>query len=1263
MIKSILNLKSILFAIVVGCVALIMPKSSTGNSASASSDKTVNLQNGNCAQKTQTAVLMFADEESDEGLSEQDLEELAKYEEGIEKHELNDKDEFEGIGAAEGFETVLDGKEEDFKSLGILSEVQDAVNKAKMYHNMKQTLPDLKKTFQDLRDAQEYHDKTVEYLQQSHECIISYLSPHYKNPGQAWFGNGGIFGKGTVYRHYDPEKKRSDSSASIGLYDDECPDDAEHLCYIEKLESTEYKSGIIGLLSGYYNEGKDQDALQETKTYLKEGEEEVKTKTEETEENAYTAQVEVESDEISEPQGKEVYVSRRNDPDLMDKDDANGSEVVPDLDEMKDIKEADSEEADENTKDPKAAEALEEETRKSHLMNWVWGAQVASDVSDDLNSENPSFGVRIKKFPLWNDQKEFYDQYIDGKYDNIRDYMGKAPMPDALLTAATSINDIFGYEPIVITDALGNEKAKVEADEIRSAIGDALSALDMSEFEKKDNSKSVIDKIIATENKTLEDLKAKHEQKLANLTAKKERLQQQLSDVNNDLSDSNDKINEDSATVASSSNTDRTTEKNKEYSDKVQGLYNTPVDVEKSPMNEKFKEEKKDSDVNKDTAKKDRDTELKAVKNKELRSKLLADELKNVKEEIENERREFVKTYSEAEENLRGTFNAKVEEADVVLVKDSDVLAKMEEAIGKASKVLSSQYGEEIALPVVAASLSGKMISCLREEAAKIAEETKAKMDGLKEDESLYYGGVYKVAPTFCHLRSSQMSCDDKVVINDKVQNLHGKMIDDMKKISTCSVEGVPSAPIAEKVFDKMCDDVKCLEPEISHDEQDLTNYFVGALSLQEDLKAPTPPVGFSSAPARDIFHFDLEDYDAMEKYYEDEEDLDNNADITITADGFLNSKLEMPLIWKYVLRRHTYGQKQFDLTRLLGNSEFGDDVRGDPDKSYIRSGIFPCYIDNSVVDVSQMLRATGNGFRLVLEVSNFGYTINMTPDKHLYGKVPCRGFSIRGGKVIDYAVDASPPGGKTGDAKGLISETSELGSVLAYVPDGKINVMDFFKGKSTEKAAIKRKLTFNASLQKAIGIISKSEDINDDKEKEALFYLANRSLFDRNQFGDYLNQSEQEALAHEGLMKIENQIGEIRQQLRDMFAETDIVITDDFDLLNEKDYKAAADTLDEQKGIYLNQAETKIQTVKGFTDLVKSRTENLLHSIKVLESDPEEIVQLNGSEDLNELADKIKNKTADNAVGDKYEDERPAAQERRLRQLLPPYCGVHPYK
>ena len=122
------------------------------------------------------------------------------------------------------------------------------------------------------------------------------------------------------------------------------------------------------------------------------------------------------------------------------------------------------------------------------------------------------------------------------------------------------------------------------------------------------------------------------------------------------------------------------------------------------------------------------------------------------------------------------------------------------------------------------------------------------------------------------------------------------------------------------------------------------------------------------------------------------------------------------------------------------------------------------------------------------------------------------------------------------------------------------------------------------------------------------------------------------------------------------------MVISDDFDLLNEEDYKQAADALDEQKGVYMNKAQKEITKVKGFTETVKNRSEKLLHSLAVLSADSDEIVQINGDEDISELAAKVKNRAADNAVANEYDKENASAQEHRLRQLQPPYCEVHPY-
>ncbi|MBQ8481886.1 MAG: hypothetical protein IJ532_05080 [Alphaproteobacteria bacterium] len=1228
-------------------------------------------QKKNVAYSTLSDTFAFADEE----LTDEDLEEFSKYEKSMSNRENVLGGNFETLKEAKGFETVLDDKKDDLASMQFLEETNKALKDALVYHNMKQMLPDYRGTFKTLKQAEEYHDKTVEYLQDSGECIKGYLEPHYNNPAKVWFGEGcDYFDQGTIYCHYSPEKEINDSEESKGLYDELCPDNPQYKCFIQKLEESDMNKGVAGALLAFYNEGKTADALQETQTYLKEGEQSPEVETEKTSEKSYTAQVTIEGgDEVS--GDKETYVTGRDDSAMMGRDNANASDVLPSASSVqaKAKTTRDDQEADENIKDPKAAESLADETRKGHLMNWIWGATMANVISADLDSSSPKFGTRKNKFPLWNDQKEFYDQYIDGKYDNISQYMERAPMPDGIMSAAEAINEVYNYPEIVkeIKDALGNvtDTITVTKDEQQGFIADAIEAVKDDFKDVKDETKETMDSLIETETAELEALKAEHNAKISKLLEEKELLQSRLGQTNRDLDAANQAFNNAGGKIASSVNTDRATKENDEANRELQAKYRNPVDLSQSPANKKFAGMKAESAENKKAAEAELKAKEKEAQNLEKSSEMLAKLLKAKKEEIEKERRQFVKKYSEAEENARNGFNDKVEAylEEGVVLKDEDVTATIENAIVRASeklsKELSSQYGTAISieLPTVAASGAGQMIACLREKASQTAKDTKEQdMNSLKANGKIYYN---EYAPD--------------------VTNKHNSMINKMKSISECAIEGVPSEPIAEKVFGDMCDSVNCTTPDLSKDENGLINYFVGALGVRDDLKAPTPPVAFSSAPMREIFHFDIADYESIEKYYEDDEPKNpSSSDITITAEGFLKlgedmqsgqkeaqQKLEnqgevagtFPEIWKYVLRRHTYGQKQFDLKRLLGSKELGDDVRGNPDKSYLRSGSFPCYIDNNVIDASAVVKLVG--FRLV--PNNFSYSINSTPDKDLYTKVPCKGLLIKKGRVFDFTADGSPPNGVPVNGEGSISETSELGTILGYVPDANNNIVRvlFGHGIPTDMSKAPRKLTFNSTLQKAVNIISETEELGEDKSKDAVFYMANRTLLDRNQFGDYLNQVEQEAIARESLAKIQNQIDEILTNLQDVFYGTGIVISDEFNLLNDDDYKEAAEALDEQKQIYLNRAETEIQKVKGVSETVKNKTETLLKTIAVLRADSDEIIHLNGGEDINQVKSRIANQSADNSVGDEYEKMGDEAHLRRIRDLQPPFCEVHPYK
>lgn len=1157
---------------------------------------------------------------ADMGLSAQDLKAFSDYERMIDDHENVMGGNFEVIEKVEGFESVLDDKDDDIASLRIIERVRQSLDEAKVYHNMKQMLPEYKKIFKNYHQTKEYHDKTVEFLADAGECVKGFLAPYYKNPENTWFGKEcDYMDAGLVYCHYNPEKPISDHNISTGLYDVFCPDNKDYKCYVQKLEDIDFDSGISGMLLAYYNQGKIDDALADTSAYL--GGDDVSVNVSSKKSNEYTTNVEIQ-DGVLTSESADMYVTSREDDEHLDDIGADVSKVSPSVASLKQSQNTSKDYSDNNrnVKNPEDGDTLVAETRKSSIMNWLWGSVVSKEISADLDSLSPKFGSRINKFPLWNDQKEFYDQYIDGKYVNIGKYVKEVPIPDILLNIALDVNANLPYKNVL------NDLGEVikTAEQIRMETAKGLETLRSIAENKDRDPKSVIDGYIAEEDELLEKIQKKYEADIARLVREKENISELLRSVNTQLSEANEEYNslaDEGATAGESANISASGEK---YGKELADRYDTPMEFNDSPINRQFSEDRQLGEEGKANAKVKKETVLAKAEGLERSSDILAKRLEQKKKEIEQRRRDFVKEYSDAEISSRKAFGENISKYAASRIIDAEFVGKM---------AAKSFYPD-------AAIAAGKLVSCVREYAFERVEEAQSKLEELKKNENIYYienvAMVHKIH-------------DDLIKAISNVPASRCLPISGFGSISNMADIAVP----ALQMFGKICADGHCSAED--------SEYFVGALALKEDLSAPKSPVDFSSAPMREIFHLDVVDYNNIEKYYEDDVDLSDNRNITITADGFLNSGLELPEIWKYILKRHAFGQKQFDLARLLGNEKLGDDVRGFPEKNYLRSGVFPCRIDGRIADVGASSSQNGTTIRL----SGLGYTLNQSSDASLYPVVDCRGYSIVSGKVHDYVADGSVKASASLSSPKNVTESSELGSILSYIPDKGVELSAFLQSgavKSAEDIAKEgRKLTFSPALLKAIQVISETQDLGKNKENDAVFYLSTRSLFDRNQFGDYLNQVEQEAIARDSLVKVENQIEDIRKSLRDIFYGTDIIISEDFDLLNESDYNDASETLDEQKQIYLDKAKSEIMEVKGISDTIKNKTLALMKAITVLETDKDEIVFIRGDEDVSELEAKIKNKSADTALSDEYETMGDEGHERRLKDLQPPYCAVYP--
>ena len=90
---------------------------------------------------------------------------------------------------------------------------------------------------------------------------------------------------------------------------------------------------------------------------------------------------------------------------------------------------------------PSKEEEFSAAAREVELVTWQIGAQAAKILAEDQYSDSPVYGKAAHPYPLWQDQKSFYNQYIDGKYENMKTYIRNLDLTSVALKIAQLIND------------------------------------------------------------------------------------------------------------------------------------------------------------------------------------------------------------------------------------------------------------------------------------------------------------------------------------------------------------------------------------------------------------------------------------------------------------------------------------------------------------------------------------------------------------------------------------------------------------------------------------------------------------------------------------------------------------------------------------------------------------------------------------------------------------------------------------------------------
>lgn len=1072
--------------------------------------------------------------------------------------EVTTEGDFDIIDRAGGFQGAVAGKKESYDSMVEIEDANRSVEKALRAHNVKNKLSSFRRVYEFYHQAQDYLKKVNEHLTMSEECVHNYLNQYYQNGINAWVGHDcSIYSGGRMACAYS-----DGTEAGLGQFDVPCPQDSSKMCYVTEINDISNRSGLSGLLLERYNESKSLAASGEIATY-------------ETEEEA----------------GADYVIPRSS--SGSDKDDLR-SNTTPNSDALESRGEKMKDKSD--SKSPSIEEEMLEETRAANRLNWKIGAGVGRDMVADINGDGVGFGNIKSRYPLWNDQKEFYDQYINGKYANMQQYVASIPISDLVIAAARAANALIEYPKDPLVD-LRQKEAK-EIDELEESLP-----------EENDNS---LAELVQEEKEALNNLRQTHVTEMQKIQNKISAANTKIEKLNIILDSSNKKFNEqnkrlDYAETNTPQNEDNIRYEQEMYAKRGEKGGVTSDEIP-SPYEEQFNNNIEQN--NADAIEAEAIMEELSGSTAELEAQIekLKEDIKTYQIELNNEIKRYVKVSSDTIRTYRDKVNQSLAE---------------KQSSGALSKIVAA------ASEIEAVGVAVGTVECVRQKVIEKIKAAEEQMHQMQASNDIYYP-------------------ENK----DKILAVHQKMIDEIMSLGE-SVEVIGCGNMEDEILAditigaivdaimSMCEGDYCTTPESDNGEDAV--YFVSLDGKPRDFRAPTAPLGFAFPPLREIFYFDEQDYENVERYFEGDEEPSKSQDITITGEGFLNSGAEIPEIWKYILKVRSFEEKEFDIEKLFD--------RGNPQIALVRSGIFPCKYNGGYVDAALKNKNIGTIIKIETDDVIYGYNPQATEDNVI--EQSCRLLGVYEGRLIDTESDYAE---LIPASANNVLESSELGQVLTYIEDPMPEILKIFGQKPQFK------LSFNQVFLSAIKNVSNPDGIDEDDAANEQYKYAMRIMFVHNQFGDYLDFIDMKTQAEEMLERYKEQMQDIHQKLQDIFNEFGDTISEDFDLADENDYSLAEDSLEGYKVAFVRQTKEKLDKIRSLQtmDDIQEATDRLENKINLLELDEDEVTEISGSESIAELDFKIKQAKANNGIADEYNKKGAEEFEKQIRRLQKPYCAVY---
>lgn len=498
------------------------------------------------------------------------------------------------------------------------------------------------------------------------------------------------------------------------------------------------------------------------------------------------------------------------------------------------------------------------ESRASQMLPW----QIGAEASKLLGASSADWGTPRGEpaFPIWQDLKSFYDQYLDKKYTNIKSYLRSFSKSDVLAVVAERLK---GGDASVDDTLRRQEMLALEEQlsaEIRAA--DQEGQEELSGYESSYRSR-------------LATLQAQRKTLVSELDV----LSAELKTDSDTLSDLRNKTQEDAASA---------------MRDKVTAKEAFPLSLDEEasgnmtlPEIEEYEEVSASFTTRVAENKENSEIDLLEQKIEKQKQKIAT------KEEQLNKLDEKIKLYKlEAQSGISGVGISAEENKASLLEKAEASLAASNEQYEQDVKSnlleILKEYPihDEFGLPKSPETVYEELSSSAGKALEVLYAQVDERVDQARKEIASLGESLYKPAN------------------HEQIDKIHQRMIEDIKALAiSVSVKGLPAISGIELY-------AKVLLADTSAETED---YFVGTPAKSRDIKAPKAIFSQNLPPLREIFHFDETDFENVKPFVKGQTDT-----TTIITSDFLNVGGEIPEIWQYMLRSHAYVEEDMDLNEAL---------------------------------------------------------------------------------------------------------------------------------------------------------------------------------------------------------------------------------------------------------------------------------------------------------------------------------------------------------